>query len=285
MKKILVPLDFSTRSLSALELAAETALRTKASVTLFHVIADPFIFLSAPNSYLSPVIDTGIQADYIMKLEKSSKENLNKIASKQFLKSLKVSAVTKTGGSIYREILNYAEDNKFDMIVMGTNGAVSIGEIFLGTNAERIIRFTAIPVLVIGMKLKSPVIKNILFASKFDGTAEHVFPFISSFAKLFNAKMHLLRVNSKDDFMPTETAIEKMKSLCKGKKENYEIAVRDAYEIDDGIVKYAAEIKADLIAVGVHRRSGPSRLFTDRIVEGLLRLTGIPVLGVDIKKQ
>lgn len=285
MKKILVPVDFSTRSISALELAAETATLTKSSVTLFHVIVDPFIFLSAPNSYLSPIIDTGIQADYITKLEKSSKENLKKLASKPFLKSLKVYTVTKTGGSIYREILNYAEDNKFDMIVMGTNGATSIGEIFLGTNAERIIRFTDIPVLVIGKKLKAPVIRNIVFASKFDETANQVFPFINNFAKLFNAKMHLLRVNSKDDFMPTQTAIERMESFYKGKKSDFEIAVRDAYEIDDGIVKYAGEIKADLIAVGVHRRSGPSRLFTDRIVEGLLRLTGIPVLGVDIKKQ
>jgi nucleotide-binding universal stress UspA family protein len=44
------------------------------------------------------------------------------------------------------------------MIVMGTNGAKSFGEIFLGTNAERIIRFTSIPVLVVsGQKISKPV--------------------------------------------------------------------------------------------------------------------------------
>ncbi len=284
MKKILVPVDFSTRSMTALEIAADAAKRAKASITLFHVIVDPYVFLAAPNSYLTPVIETGIQADYMVKLEKSSNDNMNKLAVKPFLKSLKVNVITKTGASIYREILNYAEDHKFDMIIMGTNGAKSIGKIFLGTNAERIIRFTDIPVLVIGKKINAPVIKNIVFASKFDETAKQVFPFIDNFARLFKAKIYLLRVNTEDDFIPTQTAIERMKSLYKGKKGNYQIALRDAYEIDDGIVKYAGEVKADMIAIGVHRRSGPSRLFTDRVVEGLLRLTGLPVLGVDIKK-
>jgi nucleotide-binding universal stress UspA family protein len=284
MKKILVPVDFSTRSMTALEIAADTAQRANASITLFHVIVDPYIFLSAPNSYLTPVIETGIQADYMIKLEKSSNDNLKKLSGKPYMKSLKVNLITKTGASIYREILNYAEDNKFDMIVMGTNGARSIGKIFLGTNAERILRFTGIPVLVVGKKINKPVINNIVFASKFDETAKQVFPFINNFAKLFKAKIYLLRVNTEDNFIPTQTAIDRMKSLYKGKKGKYQIAVRDAYEIDDGIVKYAGEVKADLIAVGVHRRSGPSRLFTDRVVEGLLRLTGLPVLGVDIKK-
>jgi nucleotide-binding universal stress UspA family protein len=284
MKKILVPVDFSTRSMTALELAADIAKRAKAGITLFHVIVDPYIFLSAPNSYLMPAIETGIQADYIIKLEKSSKEGLKKLTAKPFLKGLKVTAVTKTGASIYREILNYAEDNKFGLITMGTNGARSIGKIFLGTNAERIIRFTDIPVLVIGKKINKPVIKNIVFASKFDETAKQVFPFVDNLAKLFKAKIYLLRVNTEDEFLPTQTAIDRMKELYKGKKGNYQIALRDAYEVDDGIVKYAGEVKADMIAIGVHRRSGPSRLFTDRIVEGLLRLTGLPVLGVDIKK-
>jgi nucleotide-binding universal stress UspA family protein len=75
-----------------------------------------------------------------------------------------------------------------------------------------------------------------------------------------------------------------MKAFFKKQKGNYEIAVRDAYDIDEGIVKYAKNISADIIALGVHRRAGPARFFTDRIAEGVLRLTGIPVLGVDIPK-
>jgi nucleotide-binding universal stress UspA family protein len=284
MKKILVPVDFSARAITAVGMASVIAEKSKANITLLHVLVDPYIFLSAPNSYLTPAIETGVQIEYISKLEESSNNNLKKLASSLARKSLPVKTLTKTGTSIYREILNFGEDNKFDLIVMGTNGAKSLGEIFLGTNAERILRFTDIPVLVVGKKIKTPSVRNILFASKFDQTAKQVFPFINNFAKMFKAKIYLLRVNTKDDFLPTQEAIEKMKALYKGQKGNYQIAVRDSYEIDDGIVKYADEIKADVIAIGVHRRSGPSRLFTDRVVEGLLRLTGLPVLGVDIKK-
>jgi nucleotide-binding universal stress UspA family protein len=284
MKKILVPVDFSARSITAVEMASVIAEKSKGKITLLHVLVDPYIFLSAPNSYLTPALETGVQIEYISKLEESSNINLKKLASTLLTKSLSVKTVTKTGASIYREILNYAEDNKYDLIVMGTNGAKSLGEIFLGTNAERIVRFTDTPVLVVGKKIKTPAIRKIVFASKFDQTARQVFPFINNFAKLFKANIYLLRINTKDDFIPTQEAIEEMKSIYKGKAGSYQIALRDAYEVDDGIVKYADEINADVIAIGVHRRSGPSRLFTDRVVEGLLRLTGLPVLGVDIKK-
>lgn len=285
MKKILVPVDFSTRSQTALELAAGIAKRSKAGIKLIHVLIDPYVFLAPPNAYLTPVIETGIQVEYIDKLEKSSRENLKKLAGKPYMKSVNVSMEVITGGSIYREVLNYSEKYKPDLIVMGTNGAKSFGEIFLGTNAERIIRFTAIPVLVVGQKITKPVIRNIVFASKFDKAALYAIPFINNFAKMFKAKIHLLRVNTKDDFIPTAEAAEQIKAFIKNQKGNFEITVSDAYEIDEGIVKYAKNIKADLIALGVHRRSGPSRFFTDRIAEGVLRLTGIPVLGIDIPKK
>ena len=284
MKKILVPVDFSAHSATALELAAELAKKSKAKLTLLHVMVDPYIFLTAPNSYLTPVTESAVQIDYLQKIERSSNETLRKLAKKPFLKSLDPKIVTITGGSIYREILNYSEDYKHDMIVMGTNGARSLGQIFLGTNAERIIRFTSIPVLVVGGKLKTAAVRKIVFASKFDKTAKQVFPYVNKFAGLFKAKIYLLRINTEDDFIPTQEAIQRMKSLIKSLKGNYQIAVRDSYEVDEGIVKFANEIKADMLAIGVHRRSGPSRLFTDRVVEGILRLTGIPLLGVDIKK-
>jgi len=284
MKKILVPVDFSARSINGLQLAAEIAKRSKANLTFLHVMVDPYIFLSAPNSYLTPVTESTVQVDYLNNLEKSSNETLKKLAKKPYLKTVNPRLATVTGGSIYREILNYAEDKKHDMIIMGTNGAKSLGEIFLGTNAERILRFTSIPVLVVGQKIKSPVIRKIVFASKFDETARQVFPYVYKFAQLFKSKIYLLRINTEDDFLPTQEAIKRMKQLTKKYKGNLQIAVRDSYEVDDGISKFANEIGADLLALGVHRRSGPSRLFTDRVVEGLLRLTGIPLLGVDIKK-
>jgi nucleotide-binding universal stress UspA family protein len=285
MKKILIPVDFSARSKTAIELAAVIAKKSKAGVRLIHVLIDPYVFLSVSNSYLTPIIDTEVQVDYINKLEKSSRANLKKLTSNPALKSIKVTSEVITGGSIYREVLNYSEKYKPDMIIMGTNGAKSFGEIFLGTNAERIIRFTFIPVLVVGQKIAKPAIRNIVFASKFDDAASYAFGFINNFAKIFKAKIHLLRVNTKDDFVPAQEASEQIKKFINKQRGNYEIAVNEAYEIDEGIVKYAKSIKADIIALGVHRRSGPARFFTDRITEGVLRLTGIPVLGVDIPKK
>jgi len=284
MKKILVPIDFSQRSLSALQLGAVIAKKSSAKITIVHILTNPFVIVTAPEAYPLPAIEMSAQYDFQEKLEKSAISNLNKLKTKPWLSSLEVETKIITGSSAYKEILKYAEIIKPNLIVMGTNGTRGLSEIFLGTNAERIIRFTAIPVLVVGSKLKKPGINTIVFASLFNEDTDKVFPFIKNFAKLFNAKIHLLRINTKEDFVPTRYAVDNIKSFVKRYKGNYSIAIKDAYEVDEGIVSYAKEVKADLITLGVHRRHGPSRFFTDRITEGVLRLTGIPVLGVDIYK-
>jgi nucleotide-binding universal stress UspA family protein len=281
MKKILVPIDFSHRSISALELAAEIAKKSKGQIHLVHILTNPFVMVTSPEAYPLPALEMSAQYDVLGKLQKSSQANLNSLKEKPPLKGLKVETGIITGSSVYKEILNYADSINPGLIVMGTNGTRGFTEIFLGTNAERIIRFTAIPVLVVGSKLKKPEISKIVFPSLFDQDTDKVFPFVKEFAKLFKAKIHLLRINTKEDFVPTKQVLDKIRTFAKHHKGSYEIAVKDAYEVDEGIVSYAKEIKADLIALGVHRRRGPSRFFTDRITEGVLRLTGIPVLGVD----
>ena len=281
MKKILVPVDFSHRSFSALVLAAEIAKRSKAQIHLVHVLANPFLMVTSPEAYPLPALEMSAQYDFLGKLEKSSQANLKRLKDKPPLKGMKVETKIITGSSVYKEILNYAERTGPVLIVMGTNGTREFTDIFLGTNAERIIRFTAIPVLVVGSKLKKPEISKIVFPSLFNEDTDKVFPFVKDFAKLFKAKIHLLRINTKEDFVPTSQVVDKIRSFTKRHKGSYEIAVKDAYEVDEGIVSYAKEVKADMIALGVHRRRGPSRFFTDRITEGVLRLTGLPVLGVD----
>jgi len=281
MKKILVPVDFSHRSMSAIVLAAEIAKRSGAQIHLVHILTNPFVMVTSPEAYPLPALEMSAQYDFLGKLEKSSQTNLDRLKEKPPLKGVKVKNKIITGSSVYKEILNYAESIKASLIVMGTNGTRGFTDIFLGTNAERIIRFTAIPVLVVGSKIRKPEISKIVFPSLFNEDTDKVFPFVKDFAKLFKAKIHLLRINTKEDFVPTSQVIDKIKTFTKRHKGSYEIAVKDAYEVDEGIVSYAKEIKADLIALGVHRRRGPSRFFTDRITEGVLRLTGIPVLGVD----
>ena len=127
-------------------------------------------------------------------------------------------------------------------------------------------------------------IKKIIFASDFEYDARKVYPFLHSLVKEFNPEIHLLFINTKTNFREYEEIrlqIVRFKKLFPG---NFKMVVRASKNIDEGIVKYANNIKADLIALGVKRRKGLSLYLTDRITEGVISTSKIPVLAIDNPK-
>lgn len=284
MNKILVPIDFSNCSIAALDVAVEVSRKASSEVSLLNVLVDPFSRHTESEVYVPLELKENDRQKYLEILTKDAKGNLENLKVK-FPEPSKVKCEVVTGSSAYKSILEYAEIYKPSLIVMGTNGANNFKEIFIGTNAERIVRLTAIPVLVVGQKIEKKDITTIVFPSDFQPAARVSFPVVDKFAKLFGAKIHLLRVNTADDDMRMSYAMGKMGLIKKEFEGDFEMATIDAKTVEEGIVKYAEKVKADLIAMGVYRRKGPARFLTDRITEGVLRLTTIPVLTVDLPKE
>lgn len=54
-----------------------------------------------------------------------------------------------TEGVPYEEILDYAETNDIDLVVMGTHGRTGIGRYLLGSVTEKVVRLSEIPVLTV----------------------------------------------------------------------------------------------------------------------------------------
>jgi len=61
--------------------------------------------------------------------------------------------VLKPSDPVYMEIIKYAKKQKVDLIVMSTHGRTGIKHLFLGSVAERIIRQSPCPVMVVPAKL------------------------------------------------------------------------------------------------------------------------------------
>jgi hypothetical protein len=180
--------------------------------------------------------------------------------------------------------LQQAEEIKASLIVMGTKGTTSFRKTFMGTNTERVIRLTDIPVLTINRKSSISRFKKIVFASDFSQDALKAYPFINTIAGLFNSKIHLLRINTKENFKPTDRIYLDINQFKKRFKGNFIPTWRAAQQVFDGITKYSKSINADLIAIGVKRKKGLSRLLGTRTVESIIRHSNIPVLAVDIPK-
>jgi universal stress protein A len=141
IKNILLPTDFSNLSLSAANFAIALSKQYNAEIHLMHVIekTPPLMYIHSIN----PQIES-----FSSYIEEDAKAGLEKIAERLKKEGANIITVLRRGLS-YQEIVDYAEGNRIDIIVIATHGRTGILHTLLGSVAEKVIRYSKIPVLVI----------------------------------------------------------------------------------------------------------------------------------------
>jgi nucleotide-binding universal stress UspA family protein len=283
MKTILVPTDFSKCSVEALNFAAYIARKTSSTIHLFSCTPEPlYYFASDPLSMAPPAAllpgayNSGVRKSTLKKMEHLSKNNA--------YKGIRFSFFTETASNVHFSILERAKRIKADLIIMGTRGAGNISSILLGSTAERVVRFSEIPVIVVPGKINSAKLKSIVFASDFTGEAFGIFPFVRTVAKIFKAGVRLLKVNTPDQFDRTINDRRKMDKFQREFKGNFQYIIYNDFMKEEGILNYSREAKAGMIAIGTHGKKGLRRFFFEDVSSGIVRLSMIPILVVNLKK-
>lgn len=139
--RILVPTDFSPRSLASLRYAARFARTFGGKITLFHSLN---LFAGfVPSEY--PIIDN---ATY-RAAEEAVKQEADRYLHQCVPEDLAEEAVVQTGPPL-SGIPLFAEEGKFDLIICATHSAAPLQHVLLGSTAEQIIRHAGCPVLVVG---------------------------------------------------------------------------------------------------------------------------------------
>lgn len=277
MKKILVPVDFSKPSENALKVAAELAKRNKSELHILHVIelAESLFGTEQFN----------VNDDKIIFFMKMAKQRFDKFLDKDYLKGIETKNYVEPGSTALA-IKDTVENNGIDMIVMGSSGTSGLEEIVIGSNTEKVVRYSEVPVLVVKNEIKNISIKRAVFASNFE--LENLEPYrkAKTFANSFNAKMHMLYVNLPgNQFSSTLEIQEQMRVFLNKvemplKKENIEIF--NDYTIEQGVLNGADRLKADLIIIPTHGRKGLSHFFNGSISEDVVNHSEIPVLTLKI---
>ena len=135
-KKILVPLDGSSNSMRGLDRAIEIAKGGDAEITGFYVFHLP--------------VAAGIK--YTAKMKEEAQRKAVKAIGPAMNKTQKAGAVFKYktgGGNTGSEIVKFAKNGKFDMIIIGARGLGGAKEMFLGSTSNYVMHKTAVPVLVV----------------------------------------------------------------------------------------------------------------------------------------
>jgi len=282
MKRILVPVDFSNNSIAALKYATELAVVNDAQIYVLHVTFMPTFYSNELTNY--SYFDKGLQSS-IERIKNISISKLDEFTKTYIPESKDIIKKVTLGYSIYIEIINFANKIKADLIIMGTHSAAKGTLSKIGSNTERVIRSSEIPVIAHKKKISAKKIKKVVFASDFEKDARNVYPFLNIFIKPYNSEVHLLYINTKSNFREYDEIKAQILRFKKHFYGDFKMIVRASKNIDEGIIRYANSIKADLIALGVKRRKGLSLYLTDRITEGVISKTEIPVLSIDNPQQ
>jgi nucleotide-binding universal stress UspA family protein len=277
MKKILVPVDFSTPSENALKVASELAQKNKAEVHVLHVIELAESLFGAEQFNVNDE-----QIIFFMKL---AQKRFETFLQKEYLKGITVKSFVEPGSAAIA-IRETVEKNDIDIIVMGSNGVSGIEEIVIGSNTEKVVRHSEVPVLVVKNEMKSIAINNIVFASNFEIENLDAYKKAKQFADSFDAKMHMLYVNLPGNQFSSTPEIHEQMRVFLNKVEmplnKDHVEIFNDYTIQEGVINGSEKLKADLIIIPTHGRKGISHFFNGSIGEDVVNHSDLPVLTLKI---
>jgi nucleotide-binding universal stress UspA family protein len=280
MKKILVPTDFSPFADHALRVAVEIARKAQAEITLLHILLTPDnteINVSTQEYVMSKNED----APYLKSIIEVNQINLTDLVHKSGYDKINYRILS---GDVTKAIIAQATQEQSDLIVMGTQGNSEYENFFVGSNAEKVVRFAPCPVMTLRNRLAETKFANLVLACNLDAKDSLPIDKIQEFQTFFGAKLHLVHINTPANFTPSKDLRVKAKNFArKYALENYAFEVYCDYIEDDGVVHFANSIHADLIVMISHKRSGIARMFSGSVSEGVVSESTIPVLTFSLK--
>lgn len=145
IKRILAPVDFSDYSEKALNWAATIAEQWSSQVYLCHIIPQPSYPSMIGGDDLAK-FETGLQSAAETQLQ----DLVSKLQNKNVQATIRISL-----GEPFNDICRIAEEERIDLIIMGTHGRTGLSHALLGSVAERVVRHAPCPVLVVGKEAAS----------------------------------------------------------------------------------------------------------------------------------
>jgi nucleotide-binding universal stress UspA family protein len=274
MKKILVPTDYSALSLNALDFAIDLAKASGAQIDLVH-------FMETPIE--AATFEQQLGADYASDFYDSAaiKGHANKLADIAKTKS-GVKINTFVGGSgILSGAEKYVKSQVIDLIVIGADDHMETSDEFEGDVPEKLMEFLALPVIsmrehVDYVSLTDIVLGINLNAEKYP---KQSVPLVKSVAESFGAKIHLTNILPS---LAKATPAEKEEGLTAFAKEagftNYDVKAIEGKDQMEGLLLYADQIGAGLIATISDAKPGLMKYFRDSWATDMVKASDMPVL-------
>ncbi len=282
MERILVPYDFSDIAKNALNLAAEIAENAKGcSITVINVLEHPTpeTFKTMGISNVDPMEEL-----YINKLFKTIEEKLEIVIADSIYADIDIQYKIVIGQP-FKEISEVISTQKIDLVVMGTGGSDGLEEFLVGSQAERMVRFSKCPVLTVQKESHISDVDDIVFASNFIDVPAAFVHKLKALQTAFSAKLKIVKINTPASFTTTRHDKKQMENfISEFNIENCSFDIYNHSNEEDGIIAYAEDVDADLIAIGTRQRRGVGHFFSGSIAEDVVNHAKVPVWTFSLDK-
>jgi nucleotide-binding universal stress UspA family protein len=271
MKRILVPCDFSDPAAQAFKFAVEIALKSRGEIFLLNVVEVPVMH----ETVLMPTLY--FEQSLMNEMKATADKKFQKMKDKWGSEGITVSTHVEFGVTI-TSIRQFIEEKKIDLVVMGTHGASGAREFLIGSNTEKIVRTSLVPVMAIKKSTKLSNVKNIVFPNDLDLENEHLTLKVKELQNFFKATLHILYINSPVFFQRDVDTKMRLKDFAKRfMLKDYTLNVYNDVDQENGINNFTREVKGDLIALATHGRRGISHLVSGSIAEDIVNHVDCPI--------
>ncbi len=276
IKNILWPTDFSSEGQEALLYAVLFVKAFSARITALHVVPD----LSPAFYSDNPTVELELSRR-MMTMNKKAKDQLLAIGKKRRITFKKVIV---TEGSTAKKIVETAEKERADLIVMGKKGQSRLERLLIGSAANHVLRHSPVPVLVTKKRKPPRRIKTILVPTDFVKGEDAEREFAWKLARGFGASLTFLYVlelfgheSRMVDYM-FQSALAKFQKRAHQAGRGISISkeVVHASHAAAGIDQYSRERRCDLIVMATCAR-GLGRFFLGSTTEKVIAQTERPV--------
>ncbi|MCB0571221.1 MAG: universal stress protein [Phaeodactylibacter sp.] len=276
MKRILFPTDLSAAAANAFIYALHVADKTGAAITTLHVYRRPEVKAASLPHTLEE-----FYASYDLEEFQNYKDSipaLNDIQKASGFAHLEVNHMLKSGKPV-EAILRAAEEEKADMIIMGTTGATGLKKIFLGSVAGEVLEKAACPVLAIPERtVFDGQIDRIAFTTSYKEEEKKALEKAMEIFDPFHPLIHCINVDLAHTDFQTHAMDKFKEGLSQGS--HLQFHVLDGTDIKEVISRFLRENDIDILAMVTHKRSFLEGLFNYSNAKMMSYHADTPILSI-----
>lgn len=271
---ILCPTDFSECSLNAIEYAAKLGEKYQARLLLLHV--------PDKEDYLKLFSKDKEELDFVS-FAKSKLDNLVYEVEKE---SLSKGLISCQGlireGKIVDTLLEFAEENRVDLIVMGTEGVNDFKKNYVGTRSSQVIERSERDVLIVPRKVFFRTPRKMVFATNYVEEDKLAIQKIVQLATFYDSEIDVVHVGTKTrsiDKALHQTMVSEIRPFVRYDKVNYILkSYRD--EPGLGLESYLISAKGDLLITLSKKKSWFEQIFTQNLSKKMSYFINKPLLVI-----